>query len=84
MGKKPNIPDRLLWEYDVQTFNYDKSYKIVIERVLERGTLEEWREILRYYGEQKILETIDWSAQLTQRMKDFSRFFLKSDFLDAA
>jgi len=56
----------------------------VIERVLERGTLEEWREILRYYGEQKILETIDWSAQLTQRMKDFSRFFLKSDFLDAA
>ncbi|HCZ36387.1 MAG TPA: hypothetical protein DHV26_10735 [Cytophagales bacterium] len=84
MGKKPNIPDRLLWEYDVETFNYDKSYKIVIERVLERGTLEEWREILRYYGEQKILETIDWSAQLTQRMKDFSRFFLKSDFLDAA
>jgi len=84
MGKKPNIPDRLLWEAEVETFNYDKSYKIVIERVLERGTLEEWREILRYYGEQKILETIDWSAQLTQRMKDFSRFFLKSDFLDAA
>jgi hypothetical protein len=84
MRKKPNIPDRLLWEYDVKTFNYDKSYKIVIERVLERGTIEEWREILRYYGEQKILETIEWSAQLTQRMKDFSRFFIKSDFLDAA
>jgi len=82
--QKPNINPSLLWEYDLDTFNYDKSYKIVIERVLERGHLNEWREILKYYGEEKIIETIDWSAQLTQRMKDFSRFFLKSDFLNAA
>lgn len=84
MSARPNISDRLLWEYDLETFNYDKSYKIVIERVLERGTLDEWREMLHYYGEQKVLETIEWSAQLTQRMKNFSRFFLKSDFLNAA
>ena len=84
MRTKPNIPDRLLWEYDVATFNYDKSYKIVIERVLERGDLDEWREILNYYGEQKILDTIEWSAQLDERGKRFCRFFLKSDFLDAA
>ena len=84
MNKKPNIPGHLLWEYDLDTFNYDKSYKIVIERVLERGNLEEWREILRYYGEEKILITIDWSAQLNERGKRFARFFLKSDFLHAA
>jgi len=73
-----------LWEYDLETFNYDKSYKIVIERVLERDNLLEWREILNYYGEEKILNTIDWSAQLDQRGKDFSGFFLKSDFIRAA
>ncbi len=84
MRKKPNIPGYFLWEYDLDTFNYDKSYKIVIERILERGHLEEWREILTYYGEQKILETIEWSAQLDRRGKEFSRFFLKSDFLHAA
>jgi hypothetical protein len=84
MRKKPNIPDYFLWEYDLDTFNYDKSYKIVIERILERGNLEEWREILTYYGEQKIVETIEWSAQLDRRGKEFSRFFLKSDFLNAA
>jgi len=84
MPSKPNIPENFLWEYDLETFNYDKSYKIVIERVLERGNLLEWREILNYYGEEKILNTIDWSAQLDQRGKDFSRFFLKSDFIRAA
>jgi len=84
MLSKPNIPENFLWEYDLETFNYDKSYKIVIKRVLERGNLLEWREILNYYGEEKILNTIDWSAQLDQRGKDFSRFFLKSDFIRAA
>jgi len=79
---KPNIPAYLLWEYDLKTFNYDKSYKIVIERVLERGTMEEWREIVSYYSIEKILETIEWSAQLDKRDKDFSKLFLKSDYFD--
>lgn len=83
MKRKPNIPAHLLWEYDLETFNFDKSYKIVIERVLQMGNLEEWREIFHYYGETKILETIEWSAQLEGRDKQFSRFFLKSDFLNA-
>ena len=80
---KPNIPAYLLWEYDLTTFNYDKSYKIVIERILQRGTIEDWREMVAYYPNEKILETIEWSAQLDKRDKDFSRFFLKSDMLHA-
>ena len=81
-SKKPNIPAFLLWEYDLETFNYDKSYKIVIERVLERGTMEDWKEIVSYFSEEKILETIEWSAQLDKRDKDFSKLFLKSDYFD--
>ena len=84
MPAKPNISESLLWEYDLETFNYDRSYKIVIERVLQLGDLQQWREILQYYGEQKIMEAIEWSAQLDERGKAFSRFFLKSDFLHAA
>jgi len=81
---KIKLPQHLLWEYDLNTFNYDRSYKIVIERVLERGNIEQWRDILLYYGKEKILETIDWSTQLNKRDKEFSKFFLNSDFLDAA
>lgn len=78
------INTALLWEYDLDTFNYEKSYKIVIERVLERGNLEEWREMVNVYTREQILETIEWSAQLEQRDKDFSKFFLTSEFLHAA
>ena len=78
------INPALLWEYDLDTFNYQKSYKIVIERVLERGNIEEWKEICRLYPKEKILETIDWSAQLEDRDKQFSKLFLNSDMLHAS
>lgn len=83
--QKPHIINpALLWEYDMETFNYDKSYKIVIERVLQLGNLEEWRNMVNYYSKEQILETIEWSAQLEQRDKDFSKLFLTSGFLHAA
>jgi len=78
------INPALLWEYDLTTFNYEKSYKIVIERVLQLGNLEEWRNMVSCYSTQQILETIERSAQLDKRDKDFSKFFLTSEFLHAA
>ncbi len=82
---KPHIINSaLLWEYDLDTFNYEKSYKIVIERVLQLGNLDEWRNMVNFYTKEQILETIEWSAQLDKRDKDFSKFFLTSEFLHAA
>ena len=83
--ERPHIINpALLWEYDLETFNYEKSYKIVIERVLERGNLDEWREMMKLYSKDQILETIEWSAQLDKSDKDFSNFFLTSGFLNVA
>jgi hypothetical protein len=84
MQNKPHIINSaLLWEYDLDTFNYDKSYKIVIERVLQLGNLEEWKNIVKYYPREKIVETIHWSAQLDKRDKDFSLMFLNSEYFHA-
>ena len=84
MQSKPKIRPQLLWEYDLETFNWERSYKIVIERVVQRGWINEWKEIYKFYGPEKILETVDWSKQLDKRDKDFARLFLKSDLLHAA
>ena len=84
-NSKPYIINpALLWEYDLETFNYEKSYKIVIERILQMGNLEEWRNMVKFYKKKQILETIEWSAQLDKRDKEFGRFFLTSGFLHAA
>lgn len=84
MQNKPNIAPHLLWEYDLETFHWNRSWKIVIERVVQLGDLHEWREIYRFYGSEKILATVDWSKQLDKRDKDFTRFFINSDLLHAA
>ncbi|MDQ6843784.1 MAG: hypothetical protein M3Z92_05435 [Bacteroidota bacterium] len=81
---KPDIRSGLLWEYDLETFNWQRSYKIVIERVVQRGWLNEWKEVYAFYGPEKILETVEWSRQLDEREKDFARLFIKSDMLHAA
>ena len=83
-SKKPDIPQVLLWEYDLTTFNFQKSYRIVCERVLERGNLYQWREMIRCYTIEQIKDAIDWSAQMDKRDKDFSYFFLESDLVRAS
>jgi hypothetical protein len=84
MQKPDIINSALLWEYDLETFNYEKSYKIVIERILQMGNLVEWRNMVNFYSTDKIIETIEWSAQLDERDKDFSRLFLQSELLHAS
>ena len=42
--------------------------------------MEATEEIITF--RKKILETIDWSAQLQERDKNFSKLFLKSDYFD--
>jgi len=37
--------------------------------------------MVKVYNIRQLLETIDWSAQLDQRDKDFSRFSFNSAFL---
>jgi hypothetical protein len=80
MQAKPNIRPHLLWEYNLETFNWKKSYKIVIERVIQRGTMEDWRGMMTYYTLDQILETVEWSKQLDARDKNFARLFVHSDY----
>jgi hypothetical protein len=56
----------------------------VIERVIERGNLNDWREIFRFYGEKKMLETARSSRQLTKKDKQFTEIFIHSTLLHAA
>jgi hypothetical protein len=40
----------LFWDIDVKTIDFDKHKGSIIERILMRGRIEEFREILAFYG----------------------------------
>ncbi|MFM9950741.1 MAG: DUF6922 domain-containing protein [Saprospiraceae bacterium] len=74
------IRSHLLWEYDLTNFDFKKSADIVIERIIERGNMEEWQQMLRFYGIEKVLSVARTSRQLDARNKQFTEIFVHSDF----
>lgn len=60
-GMKVVVPDfneRLFWDLHFEKINWQKSYKTVIARILERGTQKDKAELERYYGREKVIQAI--------------------------
>jgi len=57
-GGKPVLYKGLFWDWRYDAINWQKAYRSVIERVLERGTPEEWEEIIRFYGMPVIMKAL--------------------------
>jgi hypothetical protein len=55
---RPNLKDRLFWDWKVDEVDWQKSALSVIERVLSRGDNEEYGELVRFYGREKILHVL--------------------------
>jgi hypothetical protein len=75
------IRRHLLWEYDWDTIDFERLATVVVERVIERGNIKDWKAILHFYGVQRILNIADRSTRLDQRHKRFTSIFLQSDLL---
>ncbi|MEA5063075.1 MAG: hypothetical protein VB054_07080 [Petrimonas sp.] len=45
-----SISPSLLWEYDLSNFNWLKSRKIVVQRIIERGWLKDFYAAFNLYG----------------------------------
>lgn len=55
---KPNLEKGLFWDWKFDDIDWQNSYRSVIERVLERGTKQEWEEIIRFYSKEKIVSIL--------------------------
>ena len=51
-----NLSKVLFWDIDMEQFNMDSCPSQIIQRVLEYGTLDDWRIIRTYYGLDKIVD----------------------------
>lgn len=62
------LSSHLFWDMDKEQVDMDTCPSQIIQRVLEYGTLDDWKLILSYYGQDKIvsvcrsLRTLDAKA----------------------
>jgi hypothetical protein len=82
MKTAPHIRKHLLWEYHWPSVDFTRLATVVIERIIERGTILEWREMVRFYGKEKILEAARKSTRLDRKHKQFTPLFLDSAFIN--
>jgi len=54
----PVFPKARFWEFDHEHINWIKGYRPIIQRILERGSKEEWGELVRYYGLPRVSNTV--------------------------
>ncbi len=55
---KPIFEKRIFWDVNFEKIDYDAKASFVIERVFERGDVEDIRQCRRYYGDEKVTETL--------------------------
>ena len=68
---KPILAKRIFWDVEFDKIDYDDKYKFVIERVFEWGDIEDIRQVRRYYGDEKVIETLTTVKYLFNETIDF-------------
>ncbi len=55
---KPVFNKRIFWDVNFEKIDYDLKHKFVIERVFDRGDVDDIRNCRRYYGDPLVSETL--------------------------
>jgi plasmid maintenance system antidote protein VapI len=58
----------LFWDTDINKIDWQQQYKAVIERVFERGNEAEKKEIISFYGEEKVKAVIGSAQAANNRL----------------
>jgi hypothetical protein len=55
---KPIFAKRIFWDVNFEQLDYDAKANFVIERVFERGDVDDIRQCRRYYGDEKVTDAL--------------------------
>ena len=54
----PVFARRIFWDVDFDKLDYDGKAGFIIERVFERGDVDDIRQCRRYYGDEKVVDAL--------------------------
>lgn len=55
---KPILSKQAFWDVDMDKIDYEKRARFVIEKIVDRGSLDDFIQLRKFYGDQKIREEI--------------------------
>lgn len=77
------INNNLFWDIDINDLNLDKHVRFIIERVLTKGDLNDWFEMKKIYGLNRIKQEVIQIRYLDKKTLNLLSLFFhipKEDF----
>ncbi len=65
--QKPVFNRRIFWDVNFDALDYDKRARFIIERVFERGDVDDIRQCRRYYGDAFITKVLLTAKYIPER-----------------
>jgi hypothetical protein len=53
---KPILSKQAFWDVDMEKIDYEKNAAHVVEKVIERGKAEDFNNLLKFYGFERVKE----------------------------
>lgn len=80
ISQQPNLSKRGFWDINLETLDFNRYADFIITRVFERGSKRDVQNIINYYWEEDIINTLGNSASLLPIAKERAKqFFHLSD-----
>ena len=64
-ANKPVFNKHIFWDVNFEALDYDKKSSFIIERVFERGDVDDIRQCRRYYGDERISNVLTNAKRLS-------------------
>jgi hypothetical protein len=55
---KPVLDKRIFWDVNFDGLDYNKKASFIIERVFERGDVEDIKQVRRFYGDEIVADAL--------------------------
>ena len=75
-----NLSPHLFWDVDFAKLDADKHYRLIIERIIERGTFNQFRQVEKYYGKEKLIDVIKNINTMNEKDMNFVSSYFNIPF----
>lgn len=68
---KPALSPTAFWDVDMQSLDYEKNARFIIEKVMNYGLWADIQEVMRFYGRDRLKQEVVQTAYLKKKTLSF-------------